>query len=134
MRIEATTGARFTTARLLSPMQSLFPFEQAQVDADAAKCAAQLAAERHAREVKRAARVIEQHQRQQRKAEEEAAKSHRRTLRDIVRRERTPTEQAQCGIRWYCRSPRDVARGCYWTHCHACGQLLIYTADLNANP
>ena len=115
-------------------MQALFTFEQAQVDANATKCAAQLAAERHARELKRAARVLEQRQREVRKAEAEAAKSHRRFQRGATRRERTPNEHAQCGIRWYCRSPRDVARGCYWTHCHACGQLLICTADPNAKP
>lgn len=114
--------------------QTLLIFEQAAIDAEAAKCEAQRAAERHEREAKAAARVLLQRQRQARKAEEEAAKSHRRFQRDAARRERTPDEHAQCGIRWYCRSPRDRDRGSFWTHCHACGQPLIYTSDQNAKP
>jgi hypothetical protein len=58
----------------------------------------------------------------------------RRLAREAARRERTPDEHAQCGIHWYCRSPRDRARGTYWTHCRACGQVLIYTSDPNAKP
>src|SRR6185503_6246608 len=114
--------------------QNLFSFEQATVDAEAAKCEAQRAAEKQEREAKAAARVLLQRQREARKAEEEAAKSHRRFQRDAARRERTPDEHAQCGIRWYCRSQRDRDRGCYWTHCQSCGQPLIYTSDRNAKP
>jgi hypothetical protein len=120
------------------PSQTLLGFEQATVDAEAAKCEAQRAAERMASatrtEAKAAARLLIQRQREARKAEAEAEKSRRRFQRDAARRERTPDEHAQCGIRWYCRSPRDRDRGCYWTHCHACGQPLIYTSDRNAQP
>jgi len=114
--------------------QTLLSFEQATLDAEAAKCEAQRTAERHEREAKAAARLIIKRQPDARKAEEESAKSWRRFLRDAARRERTPDEHAQCGIRWYCRSQRDRDRGCYWTHCHACGQALIYTSDQNAKP
>jgi len=102
-------------------IQTLLRFEQATVDAEAAKCEAQRTAERHEREAKAAARLIIQRQRENRKAEKESAKSWRRFQRDAARRERTPDEHAQCGIRWYCRSQRDRDRACYWTHCHACG-------------
>ena len=114
--------------------QSLLTFEQAAVDAEATKCEAQRAAERHEREAKQAAKILAAIQREKRKAEEQAAKSHRRFQRATAQKYRTPDEHAQCGIRWYCRSPRDVARGSYWTHCNACGQPLIYTADPNAKP
>ena len=114
--------------------QSLLSFEQATVDAENLARAARTAAERHEREAKQAAKILAAIQREKRKAEEEAAKSWRRFQRDIARRERTPDEHAQCGIRWYCRSQRDRDRGCYWTHCHACGQRLIYTSDPNATP
>jgi len=114
--------------------QTLLAFEQVNVDVEAAKCEAQRAAERQEREAKIAARLTIQRQREARKAEEETEKSRRRSQRDAARRERTPDEHAQCGIRWYCRSKRDRDRGCYWTHCHACGQALIYTSDRNAKP
>ena len=55
-------------------------------------------------------------------------------MRDHERKQKIPHEHAQCGIRWFCRSPRDIARGSYWTHCHACGQPLVYTSDPNAKP
>jgi len=80
--------------------QSLLTFEQAIVEAEAAKCEAQRAAECHEREAKHAAKILAASQREKRKAEEEAAKSWRRFQRDAVRRERTPHEHAQCGIRW----------------------------------
>ncbi len=54
--------------------------------------------------------------------------------KDSRERDAPHDEHAQCGIRWYYRSPRDRDRGSYWTHCHACGQALIYTSDPNARP
>jgi hypothetical protein len=103
--------------------QSLLSFEQATVDAEqlasAARTNAKLAAKAQRAILKRQA---------------ELDKMSRRFARDTARKQRTPDEHAQCGIRWYCRSPRDRERGCYWTHCHACGQALIYTADPNAKP
>ena len=103
--------------------QTLFDFEQAQVDAEQAALQARL-------DAKNAAKA----ERENRKHQEELDKSHRRMQRDMARRYREPDEHAQCGIRWYCRSPRDRDRGCFWTHCHACGQALIYTTDRNAKP
>jgi hypothetical protein len=114
--------------------QDLMFFEAEAVAVEAAKCEAQRAGERHEREAKAAAKVLLKAQRDKRKAEEEAAKSHRRFQRDTARRFKTPTEHAQCGIRWYCRSPKDIATGSYWHNCHACGQPLIYTSDPNAKP
>jgi hypothetical protein len=114
--------------------QDLMFFEAEAVAVEAAKCEAQRAAERHEREAKAAAKVLLKARRDKRKAEEEAAKSHRRFERDTARRFKTPTEHAQCGIRWYCRSPKDIATGSYWHNCHACGQPLIYTSDPNAKP
>jgi hypothetical protein len=103
--------------------QSLLPFEQAILDAEAARKA--LAAQ---------AKLAAQAAREAAKEKEEMEKSARRCARDYAYRQRQPDEHAQCGIRWYCRSPRDRDRGCYWTHCHACGQALIYTSDPNAQP
>jgi len=103
--------------------QTLLSFEQAQVDAEEAAAYAKLQAKLAAK----AQRAIQKHQ-------EELDKMSRRLTRQFAQRERTPDEHAQCGIRWYCRSARDRARGNYWTHCHACGQALIYTTDPNAKP
>jgi len=114
--------------------QDLMPFEAEAVAAEAAKCEVQRAAERHEREAKAATKAIADSQREKRKAEEEAAKSHRRFARDAARHFKTPTEHAQCGIRWYCRSPKDIASGSFWHNCHACGQPLIYTSDPDAKP
>ena len=61
--------------------QDLMPFE-----AEAAKCEVQRAAERHEREAKAATKAIADSQREKRKAEEEAAKSHRRFARQVSRR------------------------------------------------
>jgi len=103
--------------------QSLLSFEQATVDAELAAANAKLQAKLAAK----AQRAIL-------KRQEELDKMTHRVMRDHARKQRTPDEHAQCGIRWYCRSPRDRERGCYWTHCHACGQALIYTSDPNAKP
>jgi hypothetical protein len=114
--------------------QELMPFEAEAQAIEAAKCEAQRAAERHEREAKQAAKVLLKTQRDQRKREEEAAKSRRRFQRDTARRMKTPMEHAQCGINWYCRSMNEIMRGTYWHCCHVCGQPLIYTSDPNAKP
>ena len=103
--------------------QSLLSFEQATVDAELAAEAAKLTA-------KLAAKA----QRALLKRQAELDKMSRRNAREAARRERTPHQHAQCGIRWFCRSPRDVEHGSYWRTCPACGQPLIYTADPNAKP
>jgi len=100
----------------MAPKQTLLAFEQATVDAQQAKQDA--AAE---------AKADAQHQL-------ELDKMSRRLARQWAQKQRTPDEHAQCGIRWYCRSPRERERGCYWTHCHTCGQELVYTSDPNAKP
>ena len=105
------------------PAQSLLAFEQAAVDADLAAANAKLQAKLAAK----AQRAIL-------KRQAELDKLSRRVMRDHERKQKIPHEHAQCGIRWYCRSPRDIARGSYWTHCLACGQPLVYTSDPNAKP
>jgi hypothetical protein len=111
--------------------QSLFGFEQAIVEIEAAKCEAQRAAEAREREAKQSARILATLQRQKRKAEEESAKNHRRWKREEATRKRNDILIAQCGINWYSRR-RDA--GIYWTHCKTCGQFLHYTDDKNAKP
>ena len=111
--------------------QDLMPFEAETVAAEAAKCAAQRAAEQHEREVKQAAKILVARQREQRKAEEEIAKNTRRWKRAELTRAKNDTLTAQCGINWYNRR-RDA--GIYWTHCKTCGQFLHYTDDPNAKP
>jgi hypothetical protein len=96
--------------------QSLLSFEQAQVNAELAAKQATLDARAAKKEAKQA------------KTDE-----WRRKMA-ANRNYRTPDEHAQCGIRWYCRSPKDRDTGCYWRTCHACGQPLIYTSDPNAKP
>ncbi len=61
------------------------------------------------------------------KAKEESAKLSRRLAREEAYRRKHPPGYAQCGIRWY-------PAGSGWTHCHDCGQPLIYTTDPNAKP
>ncbi len=77
-------------------------------------------------------------EREQSKAEAKKKEDHekwsRRFHREMVRRSKVDDEYAQCGIRWYCRSPHDRATGNYWRTCHSCGQQLIYTSDPNAKP
>ena len=132
MRIEQL-GPRSAPGRGLLPMntQALMPFEAMLVQAEAAKCDAQRAAERHARESKQAARILAAGQRQKRQAEEELAKNNRRWKREEAARKKNDTLTAQCGINWYSRR-RDA--GIFWTHCRTCGQELIYSDDPNAKP
>lgn len=111
--------------------QDLMPFEAETIAAEAAKCEAQRAAERHEREAKQAAKILAARQREQRKAEEEMAKNSRRWKREEAYRKKNDTLIAQCGINWYSRR-RDA--GIYWTHCKSCGQLLHYTDDPTAKP
>jgi hypothetical protein len=89
--------------------QTLLSFEQAIVDAAEAAKAAAAQAKAEAK----------------RKAESE--KLSRRLAREAAYRRKHPPGHAQCGIRWY-------PAGSGWTHCHACGQALIYTTDQNAKP
>ncbi len=107
--------------------QTLLSFEQATVDAERAAIAAEQAAKVAARTAMAEAREAK------RRAKQAKTDEWRRKL-TAARISRTPDEHAQCGINWYCRSPRDRDRGCYWTHCHKCGQPLIYTSDRNAKP
>ena len=95
-------------------------FEQSIVDAKQALTAAAAVAKAQAKAAAKAAREEKQRQ-------EEMAKSSRRLGREAAYRRRHPPGHAQCGIRWY-------PAGSGWTHCHACGQALIYTTDPNAKP
>ena len=89
--------------------QTLLTFEQAIVDAaQAAKDAA----------VKAKADA---------KRKEESEKLSRRLAREDAYRRKHPPGHAQCGINWY-------PAGSGWTHCHKCGQALIYTTDRDAKP
>ena len=103
--------------------QSLFAFEQAVVDTEQAAVRARLQAKLAAK----AQRAIL-------KRQAEIDKNRRRFKREQKRKDKTPDEYAQCGIRWYCRSPLDRALGRYQKHCLACGQLLIYSSDPAAKP
>jgi hypothetical protein len=66
-------------------------------------------------------------------AEQAATEAKRAAKEAAVSHARPPTAgstrrgHAQCGIRWY-------PAGSGWTHCHICGQALIYTTDRDAKP
>ena len=100
--------------------QSFLSFEQAQVDAEHA--AAEMA-----RAARTAAKAAAAQARADRIAKEESEKLSRRLAREAAYRRKHPPGHAQCGIRWY-------PAGSGWTHCHACGQALVYTTDPNAKP
>jgi hypothetical protein len=89
--------------------QSLLSFEQALVDAAAAAKAAAVQAK---------AEALRQ---------QESAKLSRRLAREAAYRRKHPPGHAQCGLNWY-------PAGSGWTHCHRCGQPLIYTTDPDAQP
>ncbi len=89
--------------------QTLLSFEQALVDA---KQAAKDAAAQAKADAKR---------------KEESEKLSRRLAREAAYRAKHPPGFAQCGINWY-------PAGSGWTHCHKCGQPLVYTTDRNAKP
>lgn len=114
--------------------QELMPFEAEAQAIESAKCEAQRAAEQHEREAKQAARVLLQAARNKIKAEKQAKTDEWRRRMAARRNYTTPDEHAQCGINWYCRSPKDRDTGAYWRCCLRCGQPLIYTSDPNAKP
>jgi hypothetical protein len=89
--------------------QTLLQFEQERVDAELATAAAKLQAKLAAKE------------------KEASEKLSRRLAREAAYRKKHPPGHAQCGINWY-------PAGSGWTHCHRCGQALIYTTDPNAKP
>ena len=76
--------------------------------------------EQAALEAKRAAKA-----RAEARQKEEREKSVRRLMREAAYRRKHPPGHAQCGINWY-------PAGSGWTHCHKCGQPLIYTTDPDA--
>ena len=96
--------------------QTLLTFEQATVDAE-------LAALARRSEAKAAIAQA----RAESKRKEESEKLSRRPAREAAYRAKHPPGHAQCGINWY-------PAGSGWTHCHKCGQALVYTTDRNAKP
>ncbi|HOC58065.1 MAG TPA: hypothetical protein PKI20_20775 [Verrucomicrobiota bacterium] len=96
--------------------QTFLSFEQQTRDTEQAA----LAAKRAAKEAAAAARAAA-------KQKEEMEKSTRRLMRAEAYRRKHPPGFAQCGINWY-------PAGSGWTHCHKCGQPLVYTTDRDATP
>jgi hypothetical protein len=86
-----------------------------------------LDAEQAALDAKRAAKEAATKARADAKEKEEREKSTRRLMRADAYRRKHPPGFAQCGINWY-------PAGSGWTHCHKCGQALVYTTDPNAKP
>ncbi|HOA61592.1 MAG TPA: hypothetical protein PKK57_09560 [Verrucomicrobiota bacterium] len=82
-------------------------------------------AEQAAVDAKRAAKEAAAKARAEAKQKEESEKLSRRLAREAAYRRKHPPGFAQCGINWY-------PAGSGWTHCHKCGQPLIYTTDPNA--
>ena len=79
-------------------------------------------AEQAAIDAKRAAKEAAAKARADAKQKEEREKSVRRLMREAEYRRKHPPGYAQCGINWY-------PAGSGWTHCHKCGQALVYTTD-----
>ncbi len=100
--------------------QTFLFFEQQARDAEQEMVRAALTAKLAAKAAAAVARAA-------RTAKEESEKLSRRLAREAAYRRKHPPGHAQCGIRWY-------PAGSGWTHCHACGQPLIYTTDPNAKP
>ena len=96
--------------------QTFLFFEQQALDAEQA-----------AIDAKRAAKEAAAKARAEAKRKEESEKLSRRLAREAAYRRKHPPGFAQCGINWY-------PAGSGWTHCHKCGQPLIYTTDRNAKP
>ncbi len=94
--------------------QTFLFFEQQTRDAEQAAIDAKHAAKEAAAKAKADA-----------KRKEESEKLSRRLAREAAYRRKHPPGFAQCGINWY-------PAGSGWTHCHTCGQALIYTTDPNA--
>jgi hypothetical protein len=84
-------------------------------------------AEQAAIDAKRTAKQAAAKARAEAKQKEEREKSMRRLMREAAYRRKHPPGSAQCGINWY-------PAGSGWTHCHKCGQALIYTTDRDAKP
>ncbi len=84
-------------------------------------------AEQALADAKRAAKEAATAARAAAKQKEEMEKSTRRLMREAAYRRKHPPGFAQCGINWY-------PAGSGWTHCHKCGQPLIYTTDRGAKP
>ncbi len=103
--------------------QTFLSFEQQARDAEQAL----IDAKRAAKEAATAARAAAAQAKADAKRKEESEKLSRRLAREAAYRRNHPPGHAQCGIRWY-------PAGSGWTHCHACGQPLIYTTDPNAKP
>jgi len=78
-------------------------------------------------DAKRLAKEAAAKARAEAKQKEEREKSMRRLMREAAYRRKHPPGSAQCGINWY-------PAGSGWTHCHKCGQPLIYTTDRDAKP
>ena len=107
-----------------------------------------LDAEQTALDVKRAAKEAAAKARADAKEKEEREKSTRRLMREAEYRRKHPPGHAQCGINWTTiREANVIPRapilwraweanpaGSGWTHCHKCGQALIYTTDRDAKP
>ena len=94
--------------------QTFLSFEQQTRDAEQALIDARRAAKEAAAKARADA-----------KEKEEREKSTRRLMRAEAYRRKHPPGFAQCGINWY-------PAGSGWTHCHKCGQPLVYTTDHNA--
>jgi len=100
--------------------QTFLSFEQQARDAEQEMA-------RAARTAKRAAKEAAAKARAEAKRKEESEKLSRRLAREAAYRRKHPPGFAQCGINWY-------PAGSGWTHCHKCGQALIYTTDRDAKP
>jgi hypothetical protein len=96
--------------------QTFLSFEQQTRDAEQATIDAKHAAKEAAAKARAEA-----------KRKEESEKLSRRLAREAAYRRKHPPGHAQCGINWY-------PAGSGWTHCHKCGQPLIYTTDRDAKP
>ena len=94
--------------------QTFLSFEQQARDAEQALI-----------DAKRAAKEAAAKARAEAKRKEESEKLSRRLAREAAYRRKHPPGFAQCGINWY-------PAGSGWTHCHKCGQPLVYTTDHNA--
>ena len=78
-------------------------------------------------EAKRATKEAAAKARAEAKRKEQSEKLSCRLAREAAYRRKHPPGHAQCGINWY-------PAGSGWTHCHKCGQALIYTTDPTAKP
>ncbi len=96
--------------------QTFLPFEQHIRDAEQAALSRRSQAKADALQAKVEA-----------KRKKEFEKLSRRLARQAAYRAKHPPGHAQCGINWY-------PAGSGWTHCHKCGQELVYTTDPNAKP